>query len=116
MSSYVELHLPFVFLLSGRGFFAAGTGREGGRAGLPTGPDRSRQVWGSMELGRLRRGDRAITGTELTVEEGGRLFHLTLLVENETGYHNLCRLLTASPRPYPGRKGPAGRPAPGAAW
>ena len=57
-------------------------------------------VWGSMELvegcKRIEDGDgpsvRAITGAEVTVGEA----HLTLLVENPTGYRNLCRLLTAA--------------------
>jgi error-prone DNA polymerase len=37
-------------------------------------------------------GVRPITGAELTVGKS----HLTLLVEDETGYRNLCRLLTAA--------------------
>ena len=76
-------------------------------------------VWGSMEFAHACRGFgiRAITGTELTVElrpagpvsdrglslsgessrsspPAGGTAHLTLLVEDETGYRNLCRLLT----------------------
>jgi error-prone DNA polymerase len=52
-------------------------------------------VWGSMEFAHSCRGFgiRAITGAELTVEES---VHLTLLVEDATGYRNLCRLLTAA--------------------
>ena len=75
-------------------------------------------LWGSMEFAQACRaqGVRPITGTELTVLTGtpaegdpvGRpsplpgfrgncppgAFHLTLLVEDATGYRNLCRLLT----------------------
>ncbi len=37
-------------------------------------------------------GVHAILGAELTLEDGA---HLTLLAENQTGYANLCRLITA---------------------
>jgi len=65
-------------------------------------------VWGSMELVQACQGARvrAITGAELTVRVGpadpptaplpGSYAHLTLLVEDATGYRNLCRLLTAA--------------------
>src|SRR5215213_4785559 len=81
-------------------------------------------LWGSMEFAHACKGFgiRGITGTELTVgvgpagpvaagdpppparQEGvppttpppGRRAHITLLVENEVGYRNLCRLLTAA--------------------
>jgi error-prone DNA polymerase len=65
-------------------------------------------VWGSMELVQACKGSevRAITGTELTVgiepagppapPPAGRYVHLTLLVQDATGYRNLCRLLTAA--------------------
>jgi error-prone DNA polymerase len=92
-------------------------------------------IWGSREFAESCKGMslRAIAGAELTVavarEEGpaggrGRPFsapppvppprsyvHVTLLVENATGYRNLCRLLTqahAHTRDNPGRT--AGRP------
>lgn len=53
-------------------------------------------LWGSMEFAAACKGAgiRAITGAELTVTLRGRLFHLTLLVKDNTGYRNLCRLLT----------------------
>ena len=38
-------------------------------------------------------GLRAITGAEITLDDGA---HLTLLVEDATGYRNLCRLITAA--------------------
>jgi error-prone DNA polymerase len=49
-------------------------------------------VWGSMEFAQACKDldVRAITGSELTVGD----VHLTLLVEDQTGYRNLCRLLT----------------------
>ncbi|MFT3864765.1 MAG: error-prone DNA polymerase [Solirubrobacterales bacterium] len=71
-------------------------------------------LWGSMEFARHGAdvGLRPITGAELTVRlphdpgvdgpkaPGGLEFpahqHLTLLVEDERGYRNLCRLLTAA--------------------
>ncbi|HVD87081.1 MAG TPA: DNA polymerase III subunit alpha, partial [Solirubrobacterales bacterium] len=78
-------------------------------------------VWGSMEFAHACRGFgiRAITGAELTVcsrpagpvsdrglslpgessrssPPAGEAAHLTLLVESEVGYRNLCRLLTAA--------------------
>jgi error-prone DNA polymerase len=79
-------------------------------------------VWGSMEFAQACRGFgvRSITGSELTVVAGPRVLsrgrgprprelrartrtptppagghvHLTVLVEDATGYRNLCRLLT----------------------
>src|SRR3954462_9154991 len=78
-------------------------------------------LWGSMEFAHACRGFgvRPITGAELTVAGGprglppigpsrqkggsppssppaGEAAHLTLLVESEAGYRNLCRLLTAA--------------------
>lgn len=51
-------------------------------------------VWGSMEFVRACKGSgvRAVTGAEVTVGDA----HLTLLVEDASGYRNLCRLLTAA--------------------
>jgi error-prone DNA polymerase len=51
-------------------------------------------IWGSMEFVDACRGlpIRPIVGAEITVERA----HLTLLVEDTTGYRNLCRLLTAA--------------------
>jgi error-prone DNA polymerase len=62
-------------------------------------------VWGSMEFVQAckdlavagKPGPRAITGAEVTVElAGDQHAHLTLLVEDASGYRNLCRLLTAA--------------------
>ena len=48
---------------------------------------------GSLEFARAARdaGVRPITGCELTLDDGA---HLTLLVESQAGYRNLCRLLS----------------------
>ena len=50
-------------------------------------------LWGSMEFAHACKGlgIQAITGAELTVDDGS---HLTLLVESRAGYRNLCRLIT----------------------
>ncbi len=71
-------------------------------------------IWGSMEFAKAceSQGVRPITGAELTVLEPGAPppvhsparrescppggFHVTLLVEDASGYANLCRLLTAA--------------------
>ncbi len=60
-------------------------------------------IYGSLEFAHAAKafGVRAITGAEVTLVGGA---HVTLLVENERGYANLCRLLTAAhantrPRP-----------------
>jgi error-prone DNA polymerase len=85
-------------------------------------------IWGSREFAESCANGplRAITGAELTVLPMGRkpthdvgnrpigpgsCVHLTLLVEDATGYRNLCRLLTAAhshTRDNPGRS--AGQP------
>jgi error-prone DNA polymerase len=51
-------------------------------------------IWGSMEFVQACKGAgvKAITGAEVTVGDA----HLTLLVEDASGYRNLCRLLTAA--------------------
>ncbi len=87
-------------------------------------------VWGSMEFVQACKGleltnpppppptpppsllPRPIVGTELTVSlEKQGLSHLTLLVEDTTGYRNLCRLLTAAhSHTRDGSQRKAGRP------
>jgi error-prone DNA polymerase len=61
-------------------------------------------VYGSLEFAHTAKtfGLRAISGAEVTLEDGS---HVTLLVETPKGYANLCRLLTAAhagTRPKPG--------------
>ena len=69
-------------------------------------------LWGAMEFAHACKGlgVRPITGAEVTVEDprpGRDRFHLTLLVEDATGYRNLCRLITEAhrdTRPRPDRE------------
>jgi error-prone DNA polymerase len=67
-------------------------------------------LWGSMEHAQAceSAGIRSITGAELTVCDGDAApFHLTLLVEDASGYRNLCRLVTeahSGTRPRPDRE------------
>jgi error-prone DNA polymerase len=93
---YVELHAHSAFsFLDGASTpmeLAAAAAAHGYPAFALTDHD---GVWGSMEFAHACKGFgvRPITGAELTVEEA---VHLTLLVESEVGYRNLCRLLTAA--------------------
>src|SRR5918998_303501 len=52
-------------------------------------------VYGSLEFAHAAKafGVRPITGAEVTLRSGS---HVTLLVESQRGYANLCRLLTAA--------------------
>jgi error-prone DNA polymerase len=52
-------------------------------------------VYGSLEFAHAAKhfGIRPITGTEVTLADGS---HVTLLVESQSGYANLCRLLTVA--------------------
>jgi error-prone DNA polymerase len=52
-------------------------------------------VYGSLEFAHAAKhfGVRPITGAELTLTDGS---HVTLLVETQQGYSNLCRLITAA--------------------
>jgi error-prone DNA polymerase len=126
LSTYVELHAHSAFsFLDGASTpieLAAAAAAHGYPAFALTDHD---GVWGSMEFAHACRGFgiRPITGAELTVrcgpagpvaagdppppattQEGvppttpppGRDVHITLLVEDEGGYRNLCRLLTAA--------------------
>ncbi len=119
---YVELHAHSAFsFLDGASTpmeLAAAAAAQGYPAFALTDHD---GLWGSMEFAHACRGFgiRGITGTELTVGLGpagpvsdtappqkgggpasspptGRDVHITLLVESEAGYRNLCRLLTAA--------------------
>ncbi len=63
-------------------------------------------VYGSLEFAHAAKhlGVRPITGAELTLDGGS---HVTLLVETQQGYANLCRLVTAAhsrTRPKEGRE------------
>ncbi|HEU5106386.1 MAG TPA: error-prone DNA polymerase [Solirubrobacterales bacterium] len=93
---YVELHAHSAFsFLDGASTpteLAAAAAAQGYPAFALTDHD---GVWGSMEFAHACKGFgvHPITGAELTLQ-GDR--HVTLLVEDETGYRNLCRLLTAA--------------------
>ncbi len=93
---YVELHAHSAFsFLDGASTpaeLAAAAARYGYPAFALTDHD---GIWGSMEfaLAAAGLGVRPLTGAELTLEGGA---HLTLLVEDQGGYRNLCRLLTAA--------------------
>ncbi len=51
-------------------------------------------IWGAMEFAHACKGlgIKAITGAEITVDDA----HLTLLVRDQIGYRNLCRLITSA--------------------
>src|SRR3954471_419037 len=91
---YVELHAHSAFsFLDGASTpmeLAAAAAAHGYPAAALTDHD---GLWGSMEFAQACKdfGVRPITGAELTLQ-GDR--HITLLVEDEVGYRNLCRLLT----------------------
>ena len=115
MSLYVELHCHSSFsFLDGASSpldLAARAAELGYPALALTDHD---GVWGSMEFAVACKGAgiKPITGSELTVSLNGRFFHLTLLVENQTGYANLCRLLTeAHSHTRNGRERRAGQPS-----
>ncbi len=91
---YVELHAHSAFsFLDGASLpdeLAAAAAEHGHAALALTDHD---GVGGSMELAQAAAplGLRAIHGAEVTLEDGR---HLTLLVERERGWRNLCRILT----------------------
>ncbi|MDQ3587878.1 MAG: error-prone DNA polymerase [Actinomycetota bacterium] len=92
--SYVELHCHSAFsFLDGASHpveLAGAAAEQGHEAVALTDHD---GVYGSMELVQATKplGVRAITGAEVTLDDGS---HLTLLCESRAGYRNLCRLLT----------------------
>jgi error-prone DNA polymerase len=101
---YIELHAHSAFsFLDGASTpmeLAAAAAERGYPAFALTDHD---GVWGSMEFAHACAGFgiRAITGSEVTMAVGPQVLsptarnaHLTLLVEDATGYRNLCRLLT----------------------
>jgi error-prone DNA polymerase len=115
MSGYVELHCHSAYsFLDGASdpaelaATAAGLGHE---ALALTDHD---NVCGAMEFAHACRGVglRPIVGCELTVEVPRRMprpVHVTLLVEDATGWANLCRLITGAHRGT--REGPGMREA-----
>ncbi len=121
--SYVELHAHSAFsFLDGASLpdeLVAAAAELGHGALALTDHD---NVCGAMELAQAAKalGLRAIHGVELTLDDAR---HLTLLVEDERGWRNLCRLVTQAhahtrgdePQPRTvGMPGAGGGPAPGA--
>jgi error-prone DNA polymerase len=92
--AYVELHAHSAFsFLDGASLpdeLATAAAELGYEALALTDHD---NVCGAMELAQAARatGLRALHGAELTLDDGR---HLTLLVEDERGWRNLCRLIT----------------------
>ena len=97
LAGYTELHCHsgFSFLdgASSPDELAAAAAAQGHEALAITDHD---GVWGAMEFASACQplGVRPIVGTEMTVRNGEREFHLTLLVESAAGWRNLCLLLT----------------------
>lgn len=95
MTEYVELHAHSHYsLLDGASSPAALVERakqSGMKALALTDHD---NVYGAVAFARaaVAQGIRPIHGAEITLESGA---HLTLLVEDETGWSNLCHLITA---------------------
>jgi error-prone DNA polymerase len=96
MSSYVELHSHSAFsFLDGASLpdelVAAAVSRGHGALAL-TDHD---NLCGAMEFAQAAKaaGLKAIHGAELTLDDGR---HLTVLVENQSGWRNLCRILTVA--------------------
>ena len=101
--SYAELHAHSAYsFLDGASHpdeLALAAARAGYEAFALTDHD---NLCGAMEFAVAAReaGVRAIHGAEVSVGagEGGPLRHLTLLVQDQEGWSNLCRLLTAAHR------------------
>jgi len=109
-SPYIELHCHSAYSFLDGASAPEELARRGAELGYPalalTDHD---GVWGAMEFAQVCRafGVRPIVGCELTVTAGFNPFHLTLLVEDATGWRNLCRLITEAhrdTRPCPDRE------------
>ena len=101
MAPYVELHCHSCFSFLDGASSPLEIASRAAELGYPAiGLVDHDGIWGSMEFAVACKGAgvKAITGAELSVSLRGRIFHLTLLVENATGYANLCRLLTEAHR------------------
>lgn len=72
-------------------------------------------LYGVLEFAQLAKaaGIQPITGAELTLIDGS---HITLLVESQTGYRNLCRLLTVAQHTQRTGEAPLLAEAERAAW
>ncbi|HLM32541.1 MAG TPA: PHP domain-containing protein, partial [Gaiellaceae bacterium] len=96
MTSYIELHCHSAYSFLDGASLPEELALRAAELGYPalalTDHD---GVYGSLEFAHAARllGIRAITGAEVTLEDGS---HVTLLVETQRGYATLCRLLTAA--------------------
>jgi error-prone DNA polymerase len=93
---YIELHAHSAFSFLDGASTPAELAGAAARYGYPAFALTDHDgIWGSMEFALACRdlGVHPITGAELTLSDGA---HLTLLVESQAGYRNLCRLLTAA--------------------
>lgn len=96
MSDYVELHAHSYFSLLDGATSPEALVQKASEQGMPalalTDHD---AVYGAVRFQAAVRqyGVKPIFGTELTLADG---HHLTLLVENEVGWRNLCTLITAA--------------------
>ncbi|MGI8607549.1 MAG: DNA polymerase III subunit alpha [Gaiellaceae bacterium] len=96
MTSYVELHCHSAYSFLDGASLPEELALRAAELGYPalalTDHD---GVYGSLEFAHAARslGIRAITGAEVTLEDGS---HITLLVETQRGYATLCRLLTTA--------------------
>ncbi len=92
--SYVELHACSAFSFLRGASFPEQLAERAAERGLPAVALLDRNgVYGAQRFSVACReqGVRAITGSDLTMEDGTLL---PVLVENRTGYANLCSLLT----------------------
>lgn len=94
--AYVELHAHSNFSLLDGASFPEELAQQAAAVGMPalalTDHD---AVYGAMRFVEAAEeaGIHPILGAEMTLDDGA---HLTLLVEDETGWHNLCRLISAA--------------------
>src|SRR5690606_37945346 len=94
MTDYVELHCHSNFSLLDGASHPEDLAARAAALGMPalalTDHD---AVYGAVRFTQAARalGVRPLLGAELTLEDG---HHLTLLVEDQTGWHNLCRLIS----------------------
>jgi error-prone DNA polymerase len=108
MTAYVELHCHSYFsLLDGASSPEALLARAGELGMTALALTDHDAVYGAVRFFKAaqQHGIQPILGAELTVEGGA---HLTLLVQNATGWANLCRLITAARHHAP--KGEAALP------
>ena len=115
MPDYVELHCHSYFsLLDGASSPAALVERAAALGMETLALTDHDAVYGAPQFAEAAaaRGIRPIFGAELTIDD----HHLTLLVEDETGWANLCWLITAGTHEGAERRSPAAVRAAGRAY